>query len=121
MVALDIAGLSADVTALAFDLAGNAKTTAILHTANVNAFNWATDVTTTTTGTTASVEGIFYRAKQLQTAQASQFDAQFVIKGTDVPSGIDEADWLTIDGVKWNIIDVMPVPGKAVYILGLRK
>ncbi len=116
---IDIAGLSADITSLAMDLAGTAKTTAILHLAKSNTYDPATDTTTASGGTDVTLDGIFYKSSQKQ-REITGNEAMFLIQGAGAPT-VDEGDTVEIDGKIWQINDVSSVPGKAVIVLGLRK
>lgn len=118
---LDIKSIAAAGTALALRLAGNAKTTAVLHVGQTPTYDPATDTTSGTGGSDITVEGIFYRSIQQQDPAVPGYHASFLFEGAKAPSGIDQADTATIEGAVWQIDGVEPVPTKAAYIIRIRK
>lgn len=119
---MDLAKIARNAAAVAMRVAGNAKTTATLHSNQTdNAFNWATDASTPSGGATTTVEGIKYDLKQTQGTGATSWMTEFIFEGVNEPSpGLDEADWIEIAGDRWEIVVVKRVPTDAVVILGLR-
>jgi hypothetical protein len=118
---MDLAAIAKQATAVAFDIAGTAKTTAILNVGATGTYDPVTDTTTPADGSQLTVLGVLYKSKQSQNAETG-INADFVIEGADIPeSGIDEADTVIIDGTVWNIYEVQAVPTKAITILSLRR
>jgi hypothetical protein len=100
---------------------GTAKTTAVVHVGKTTAQNFENDTATASGGADVTLTGFLVRAKQSQRDEDRGKSASFIIEGSDLPDGVDEADTCTIDGENWNISDVEPLPVKAGYIIRLRK
>ena len=116
----DLVQLVTDTVSLGFDIAGGLKTAATLHINKSEGYNFDTDSATESGGSDIPVQGIFYRQKQAQAAETSGQDATFMVKGSDAPAGIDQADTITINGTKWQIDLVEPTPANAAYLLHIR-
>ena len=118
----DLATIAKNAAAVAFSVAGTAKTTATLHIAGTaGSYDPETNQNTTTGGSDVEIEGILYSPRQVQGSMLTGFDAVFVFQGVDAPEGVDEASTITVDGKLWNIAKVMPVPTQAIIQLGLRR
>lgn len=118
---MDLAAIATKAAALAFDIAGTAKTTAVLHLGKLGTYDPVADVTAPSAGSDVTVEGVFYKAKQTQGTDNTAKERLFIVEGADAPDGIDEADTATIDGSVWNINEVERIPTEAVIILHLRQ
>ncbi len=106
---------------LGLNIAGDAKTTATLHLNKTQTYDFDTDIATPSGGSDVPVDGLFYLVQQKQAADSSGRDGRFLVKGSDAPNGIDQADTITIDGQKWNIYFVEKIPTGAAIILYLRQ
>jgi hypothetical protein len=121
MSGLDLARIAANATSVAMRVAGTAKTTGTLHLGKTETYNYSTDQTVEGGGQDIEVEGILWDAIQDQGPDVTARSARFLIEGAKVPTEIDEADSITIDGAVWQIKDSARVPTGAVKILKLRR
>jgi hypothetical protein len=118
---MDLAKITKRAAKIAMRVAGTAKVSATIYSAQNKAFDWANDTTTASGGTTKTVEGVLYQRKQVQGVGDTSWQTEFLIEGVDAPPGIDEAATIVIAGETWNIANVNRVPTEAVIIFGLRK
>jgi hypothetical protein len=118
---MSLTAIAVKAAATAMGAADDAKQPATLHIGQTLAYQKDTGLTTASGGTDVSVLGILYRTAQDQRAELTTQQSHFLIQGADAPSGIDEADTLTIDSAVWQIAMVEKIPTKAVIILTIRK
>jgi len=109
----------------AFGVAGDVLESATLHLGKTQDYDIDTDESVETGGQDVPVSGVWFKDKQVQT-QITGGDASFMVKGSNAPDGIDEADSLTFTsgprtGEKWNIYQVNTLPAGAGYILWIRR
>ncbi len=122
---MNLTAIAEQAAALAFDIAGDALEQATLHIGKTQTQDFHTDTVTGSGGSEKPTEGVFYHTRQQQELGITN-DGIFLIKGTAVPDGIDEADTLTFTSGKragqlWQIYAVEAVPTSAVYLLSVRK
>jgi hypothetical protein len=120
-VGLDLDALAKSVVGIGMELAGTGKKTAIVHFGKNKTYDAESDSLSASGGQDISLQGILYKDKQRQGTASDSTTSDFLINGADLPSKIDEADNVTIDGEDWNIADVDDVQNGAAYILRLRK
>lgn len=129
MSGINVQRLAAAGTKIGMNLAGNSKVDVILHIATGRAYDATNDVTTNT-ATDIPVEAFFYMDKEAQTPQLEVSQKQFspntrtlLIEAAKLPAGtvITEADTVTMEAKLWQILDVDRPPGKAMWILNIRK
>jgi hypothetical protein len=118
---VDLVTITKNAAALAMNIAGNAKTSAVIYSSENRAFDWSSDETTPSGGTQSSVEGVLYDLKQAKGEGATSWRTEFLVEGVKVPAGIEAAARIEIGSDKWNIANVEKVPTGAVVIFGLRK
>lgn len=122
---MNLTAIAKKATDIAFDIAGDALEKATLHIGQTDTQDFHTGQVTGTGGQNVPTEGVFYRSIQQQQA-ATTNDATFMIKGSAVPDGIDEADTLTFtagprNGQTWQIAGVETIPTAAVVLLTIRR
>ncbi len=118
---MSLTAIAVKAAALAMNVAGDAKQAATLHIGKTLAYQKDTGLSTASGGSDLSTKGILYRTSQDQRADVTTHQSHFLIQAVDAPSGIDEADTLTVDGVVWQIANVEAIPTKAIIILTIRK
>lgn len=117
-MALDIAKLAATGARVAMGIAGNAKKTATIHMGATGGYDPTTDTTAPTVADIV-VEGILYSLAEAEGNGKTIWSTVFLIQGADVPSGLSEANSLTVESSTWNIVNVAPDPVRATVKLGL--
>lgn len=122
---MNLTAIAEKATAIAYDVAGDALEKATLHIGKEQVQDFHTDTVATSGGVDKPTEGVFFHTRQQQELGVTS-DGIFMIKGTAVPDGIDEADTLTFTsgkraGQTWQIYAVETVPTAAVWLLSIRK
>ena len=122
---MNLTAIAEKATAIAFDVAGDALEQVTLHIGKAVTQDFHTDGAVQAGGSDVPTEGVFYHTRQQQALGVTN-DGIFMIKGTAVPDGIDEADTLTFTsgkraGQTWEIYAVESVPTAAVWLLSVRR
>lgn len=122
---MNLTAIAEKAAAIAFDVAGDALDQATLHIGGTTTQNFHTDDVVKAGVSDVPTEGVFYHTRQQQALGVTN-DGIFMIKGTAVPDGIDEADTLTFTsgqraGQTWQIYAVESVPTAAVWLLSVRR
>jgi hypothetical protein len=121
---MNLTAIANKAAKIAFDIAGDALEKVTLHVGQQQTTDFHTGTVTGTGGQDIPTEGVFYRTVQQQQLGVTNVGT-FMIKGSAVPDGIDEADTLTFtagprNGQVWQIESVETIPTAAVVLLNLR-
>lgn len=95
----------------------------VFESVSVGGYNPTTDANTVTT-TTVNCTGFLYRKRETQvdTSKAVKYVLQVLLKFDDLDPIIPkESDYVTVDGVRYEVTDVKTIPRDSGYILTVRK
>ncbi len=120
MSGIDVKALVGQLVPVSLDIAGTAKTTAVVHLGKTTTYDPVTDTQVESGGNDVTVQGIFYRDDQLQGRDVTTTQADFLVEIDALPSLPVESDTVTINSVLWNIIRVDNDPTNTIAILRLR-
>jgi hypothetical protein len=120
---MDLGVIAKQAVDVAFAVGDSALEAGTLHIGKTQTYDFDTDKNTLSAGNDVTVKGVFYREAQAQGMELTNQLANFLIRGSDVPQRVREADTFSRDkdSSVWQIDDVEYVPTDAVCILKLRK
>lgn len=126
-MAIDVQRLSRKVTAQAFKLAKSAlkDVTMQLHPAQ-GTFNTTTGERETTGAASITVKGLFYKDRKFQGPEEQAKNGTILLQQSDVEGAgytgkITDVDNVVMDGITWDVEDVVVDPGDATYQLMVRR
>lgn len=131
MGAIDIAGIAANATDIAWELAANALRACTLQMGPSGTYDVATDAQTLTWAHAVSLNALIYGegkmedqpAKVSDLTEAHSIKAKAIVRASDLPDGAEpDTRSRLIDGSKtWDVIEAQKIPTDPIYLLTLSR
>jgi hypothetical protein len=129
-MALNIPAIAREGARIGFELADSVMTDAVLYirpgAGTPGSYDPDTDQPETDTVASYNVRGLQYQSASQKNADDSANTSSFLVRVDELSDqGLTEtpndADYLMIGGIRWNVVRVDPDPSMAVYIFQMRR